>query len=57
MEAEGIKQAQLIITKSLTDKLLKWQGIEATKELSKSPNAKIIIIGGKDGLPIILGDQ
>ncbi|MEA3494731.1 MAG: prohibitin family protein, partial [Bacteroidota bacterium] len=29
VEAEGIKQAQLIITKSLTDKLLKWQGIEA----------------------------
>jgi hypothetical protein len=32
------------------------RGIEATIELSKSPNAKTIIIGsGKNGLPLILG--
>lgn len=32
------------------------RGIEATLELSKSPNSKVIIVGaGKDGLPMILG--
>jgi hypothetical protein len=32
------------------------RGIEATAELAKSPNTKVIVVGsGKDGLPIILG--
>ena len=36
--------------------ILKWEGINATKELAKSPNAKVIVIGTDDGdLPIILG--
>jgi hypothetical protein len=35
---------------------LKDKGIEATLELSQSPNAKIVIIGdgGSGGLPLIL---
>ena len=37
---------------------LRDKGIEATTKLSESPNAKVIVIGsGKDGLPIILGNQ
>jgi len=36
---------------------LRWRGIEATLALAQSQNAKIVIIGGgKDGLPIILGN-
>ncbi|MDB4284879.1 prohibitin family protein, partial [Flavobacteriaceae bacterium] len=32
--------------------------IEATIKLSESPNSKVIVIGsGKNGLPIILGNQ
>jgi hypothetical protein len=32
------------------------RGIEATLELAKSPNSKVIVVGsGKDGLPMILG--
>lgn len=55
IEAEGIKKSQQIITESLTDKLLTWQGIEATKELAESNNTKIVIVGGgKSGLPLIL---
>ncbi|MCP4370678.1 MAG: prohibitin family protein [Deltaproteobacteria bacterium] len=54
IEASGIKIYQEIITQSLSDPLLKWQGIKATTEIAKSENAKIIIIGGKDGLPVIL---
>ncbi|MBX2970518.1 MAG: prohibitin family protein [Cyclobacteriaceae bacterium] len=54
--AEGESRANNIINNSLTDKLLKMRGIEATLELSKSPNSKVIIVGaGKDGLPMILG--
>lgn len=54
--AEGEAQANKIINSSLTDELLKMRGIEATQELSRSPNAKVVVIGsGKDGLPLILG--
>ncbi|HLA36002.1 MAG TPA: prohibitin family protein [Rhodocyclaceae bacterium] len=58
IEAEGIKAYQDIITPTLTDKLLKWQGVQATLDLAKSNNAKVVVVGGgKDGLPIILGDR
>lgn len=54
--AEGEAAANKIINSSLTDELLKMRGIEATTELSKSPNSKVVIVGsGKDGLPLILG--
>ena len=58
IEAAGIRDFEEIISKGLSDKLLKWKGIEATKEISKSNNAKVVIVGGGDaGLPIILGNQ
>ncbi|HYG19614.1 MAG TPA: prohibitin family protein [Ohtaekwangia sp.] len=56
--AEGEAIANNIVNSSLSDKLLKMRGIEATLELSKSPNAKIVIVGSsKDGLPLILGNN
>ena len=56
IEAEGISDFQRIVTKTITPQLLKWKGVEATQELSKSTNAKVIVIGNGDGdLPIILG--
>jgi len=56
--AEGEAAANKIINSSLTPSLLRMRGIEATIALSTSPNAKLIIIGsGKDGLPIILGNN
>jgi regulator of protease activity HflC (stomatin/prohibitin superfamily) len=55
IEAGGIKNYNEIVNSSLSDKILTWQGVKATMELSKSNNAKIIIIGGgKKGLPVIL---
>jgi prohibitin 2 len=33
--------------------LLRWKGIEATSHLAESSNSKVVIIGGKDGLPLI----
>ncbi len=54
--AEGEARANNIITSSLTANLLKMRGIEATAELAKSPNTKVVVVGsGKDGLPLILG--
>lgn len=56
VEAKGISDFQAIVSKGLSDGLLKWKGIEATKEIAASNNSKIVVIGsGKDGLPIILG--
>lgn len=56
--AAGEAVANDIVNSSLTDKLLKMRGIEATLELSKSPNSKIIVVGsGGDGLPLILGNN
>ena len=58
IEAEGKAAANAIISSSLTDKILKEKGIEATLELAKSGNSKVVVIGsGKDGLPLILGDK
>ena len=56
--AEGEATANKIINSSLTSSLLKMRGIEATIELSKSPNSKVIVIGsGSDGMPLILGNN
>jgi regulator of protease activity HflC (stomatin/prohibitin superfamily) len=56
--AEGESRANNIINNSLTDKLLKMRGIEATLKLSESPNSKVVVIGsGKDGMPLILGNN
>jgi regulator of protease activity HflC (stomatin/prohibitin superfamily) len=58
IEAEGKAQANKILSASLTDKILRDKGIEATNKLSESPNSKVVIIGsGESGMPIILGNQ
>ncbi len=36
--------------------VLIYKGIEATLELSKSPNSKIIVMGSHDNLPLMLGN-
>lgn len=58
IEAKGIADFQDIVARGISTQLLQWKGIEATEKLANSTNAKIVIIGsGKDGLPIILGNQ
>ena len=55
LEAAGIRDYNTMIESSLSGKVLQWKGVEATKELSQSANAKVVVIGGgKDGLPVIL---
>lgn len=53
IEAQGIADYQRIISESLSDKQLQYEQIKASMELSKSPNAKIIMMGGR-GTPVIL---
>ena len=54
VEAQGIRDFQTTVSQGISPQLLQWKGIEATTELAKSTNAKVVIIGsGKDGLPII----
>ena len=56
IEAEGKAKANRILSASLTDNVLRDKGIEATLQLSESPNSKVVVVGsGDDGLPIILG--
>jgi prohibitin 1 len=57
IEANGLKVYHDILSTSLNENILRWQGIEATKELAKSPNAKTVIVGDKNGLPLILGEK
>ena len=58
IEAQAKSDANRILNASLTDKILRDKGIEATLELAASPNSKIVIIGsGKEGLPLILGNN
>lgn len=56
IEAEAKAAANRVLSASLSDKILQDKGIEATLELSQSPNSKVIVVGGEGGgLPLILG--
>lgn len=58
IDAEGKARANRILSESLTDKVLKEKGIQATLELAKSPNSKVVVIGsGDEGMPLILGNN
>lgn len=57
IEAEGKAEANRILNASLTPNILKEKGIEATLKLAQSPNAKVVVVGGADGLPLILGGK
>ncbi|WP_420402307.1 prohibitin family protein [Nisaea sp.] len=57
IEAEGIRSFQEIVAPGITPSYLRWRGIEATLQLAQSNNAKVVIIGGENGLPIILNTE
>lgn len=60
IESEGIEEQQRHINNTLTDRILEYDNIEATKSIANSPNAKIVVLGnGKGSTPIILnsGEQ
>ena len=53
----GIADFQRTVTQGISEPLLKWKAIEVAHELSKSPNTKVVILGDKTGLPIILSEK
>jgi prohibitin 1 len=58
VEASGIKDFQDIVSQGISEKLLEWKGIEATIELVKSQNSKVIVVGNsKTGLPLIYSGE
>ncbi len=58
IESNGLKVYNDTVNESLSPPVLSWQGIQATRDLAKSPNAKVVVVGaGKNGLPLILGQE
>ncbi|HSA21198.1 MAG TPA: prohibitin family protein, partial [Myxococcota bacterium] len=56
IEAQGMSDANRILSESINDNLLRYRGLEATERLANSQNTKVVVLGsGKDGLPLILG--
>ncbi|MCC7246648.1 MAG: prohibitin family protein [Saprospiraceae bacterium] len=55
VEAQGISDYQRILTSTLTDKLLQYEQIKTQRELSLSPNAKVVIMNGGKSAPILIG--
>jgi regulator of protease activity HflC (stomatin/prohibitin superfamily) len=64
IEAEGIEAYNTVVRSSLQvaqgndpGDFLRFKGIEATLELAKSTNSKIVVIGGSDRLPLIMDTE
>ena len=55
VEAQGIADFQRIVSEGIDTNVLKWKAIEATLELSKSNNSKLVVMGnGGNDLPVLL---
>jgi regulator of protease activity HflC (stomatin/prohibitin superfamily) len=57
VEAQGIADYQKILSTGLSDKQLQYEAIKAQVAIATSANAKVIIIGGGKGNPIMLSDK
>ena len=55
IEAEGIRDAQKIIKEGITEGNIEWRSLEVLKEISTSPNAKLIITDGKT--PVLINND
>ncbi len=55
IEAQGIRDAQKVLSEGLNQNVIEWQTIEAFRELAKSPNAKVIVTDGQS--PLILNTK
>lgn len=52
IEAEGLREAQKIISEGLNPFFIQWKSLEVFKQLSASPNTKIVVTDGKTPLLI-----
>lgn len=57
VEAQGIADYQKILATGLSDKQLQYEQIKAQRELAASPNTKIVVMGGRGNLPLLLTDK
>lgn len=58
IEAGGIRDYQQIVGETLTDRLLTYQGIAATREIAASQNPKTVVVGTAEaGVPLLLGTE
>ena len=55
IEAKEIRDAQLIIQEGINSKSIEWQSLEVLRQISTSPNAKLIITDGKT--PVLINDD
>ncbi len=46
VEAEGIRDAQMILQEGINPQIIQWQSIQAFKELANSPGSRVIITDG-----------
>jgi regulator of protease activity HflC (stomatin/prohibitin superfamily) len=51
IEAEGIRDFQDTVTRGISEDFLRWKAIN---DFAKSPNAKLVVVGAQNGLPLIL---
>jgi len=57
VEAQGIADYQKILSTGLSDRQLQYEQIKAQRELAASPNTKIVIMGGRGNVPLMLTDK
>jgi regulator of protease activity HflC (stomatin/prohibitin superfamily) len=55
IEAKGIRDAQLIIQEGISEGSIEWRSLEVLREISTSPNAKLIITDGKT--PVLINGE
>ena len=59
-EAEGIATFTRLVKEGANfdeEQYLRWKGIEATLALAQSDNAKVVVVGAQNGLPLILNSN
>lgn len=55
IEAKGVRDAQVVLTESLSKEIIEFKSIEAFMELARSNNTKVIITDGKT--PFLIGNE
>lgn len=56
IEAEGTRDAQVILSEGLTPEILELKRIEVMLKLSQSDGAKVIVTGGGGKTPVLLNE-
>ena len=57
IEAQGVRDAQMILTEGLNPSVIQWQSLEVLNNLASSPNSKLIITDGKTPVLIDTDDE